>query len=133
MTKIDQKTFYEKFEKKRTKKDGKYTPTFDLNVLLTLAWHFRPKHFLEFGVQEGTTAGILLELCPWIEKYTGIDVPPNFKTKWKAQQSEVPKKAGGLVDDPRFNVIVLEKGTAELEVNKMNFVDCCFFVDLDKI
>jgi len=129
MYRITERDFYQRYEKVSVHEAGQYTPPVDLNIILTLICHFKPKHFVEFGVQEGITAKIILDKCSSIEKYTGIDVPFGFETMMKVQQSEVPKSAGSLVSDDRFEALVLPKGTVELDVE--NLSADMVFIDAD--
>jgi predicted O-methyltransferase YrrM len=62
----------------------------DMRVLLALVNKHRPKRVLDFGINEGSTAAFILDNCPWIEEWVGIDlIPEKFP-----QRGIVPKKAG---------------------------------------
>jgi predicted O-methyltransferase YrrM len=130
MYRITERDFYQRYEKVSVRESGQYTPPVDVNIILTLICHFKPKRFVEFGVQEGITAKIILDKCPSIEKYAGIDVPFGFETVMKVQQPEVPKVAGSLVSDDRFEALVLPKGTIELDVENLEPADMVF-IDAD--
>lgn len=47
----------------------------DRRALLALARHVQPLRVVEFGIQDGRTARLLLDELPGIERYVGIDLP----------------------------------------------------------
>jgi predicted O-methyltransferase YrrM len=78
----------------------------DLLVVLALFQEYKPRRILEFGVNEGSTASFLLENCPFIELYVGVDlIPERFPMR-----GIVPKKAGWRVgDDPRYESVLTDE------------------------
>lgn len=78
---------------------------------MALCRAFRPKHVIEFGIQVGTTAKLLLDNCPWIERYDGVDLPVGGKTFLSHQQNQVPEVPGELVlDNPKCHVLTEPPG-----------------------
>ena len=61
----------------------------DLAILLALVKAFRPRRVAEFGVEAGETARWALAECPFIERYFGIDVPPETVPELAYQAGEV--------------------------------------------
>jgi len=104
-----------------------YTSPADRAVLLALCRAFRPRTVIEIGVQRGATAKLLLDNCPWITEYIGIDVPPGTVMPLPGQQSEVPAAAGELVKaDPRVKIIIRANGSLDLEPEDLPLADLVF-------
>jgi predicted O-methyltransferase YrrM len=96
-------------------------------VLIALVSSVLPKNVLEFGVNVGRTAQMLLEYCPTIERYEGVDVPMGYVTEKAVQRKEVPEIAGELVlDDPRFKLILRPTGSHELTAQDLSPCDAVF-------
>jgi predicted O-methyltransferase YrrM len=113
---------------------GLSTEIHDLRVLVTLCRYFNSKNVLELGVRYGHTANYLLNNCPGIAKYVGVDVPYTFKTTKAEQQAEVPMQVGIIASgDHRFNALSLPGGTVDLidssiiEKHHFDFI----FIDAD--
>jgi len=83
----------------------------DLAVCLSLFDRRAPEAVLEFGVNRGHTAALLLEYCPWIRLYVGVDlIPERFPNR-----GIVPSRAGDLAaGDPRFHAVVTDETIAYL-------------------
>jgi len=78
----------------------------DRRALLALARHVQPTTVIEFGVQAGTTARLLLDEIPRIRKYIGIDLPADELPALEGQNPEVPAVPGRLVfDHPAFTLL----------------------------
>jgi len=134
MAVIGKKLFHSVFggcEKHEAPNRGRYVSVDDQHALLALVMTFRPRVFIEFGVQRGGTAAYLLERCECIERYIGIDVPPGFQTALPKQRDEVPAVAGELaLDDPRFEVLILDGGTQSLNPGDLPDAEMVF-IDAD--
>lgn len=79
----------------------------ELEMLLALINSVQPLDMIEFGVNEGLTAVAVLSNFPDIEHYIGIDVEFDHQLEIPAQQYEVPKEPGRLVNDnPKFKLII---------------------------
>jgi predicted O-methyltransferase YrrM len=103
----------------RIKRNSPFTMERDLSVLLSLLNSFRPKRVVEIGVQSGMTARVILEVCPFIESYVGIDVGPDFVTALPFQMREKPRRVGEkALKDSRFRAVVLNGGTKDLVENE---------------
>lgn len=112
--KIATSTFDKRFGKVEikyppTKGKSHYTGSNYVSCLATLLQHYGCKRVLELGVCDGRTAKALLEHCPTIERYVGVDVLPS--TKLNRQQKEQPTKPGHLVLDKRFECFAFKNGS----------------------
>jgi predicted O-methyltransferase YrrM len=85
-------------------------------VLVGLLRSIGAESVVEIGVQRGLGARELLNKCPGICAYYGVDVEAGYQTGLSVQQSELPnERAGELVrDDPRFHLIVRPNGSLDL-------------------
>jgi predicted O-methyltransferase YrrM len=89
----------------------------ETGLVVALMHEVEPKVVIEFGVQLGRTAKMLLANVPSIERYVGIDVPHHFEPTLQNQQSEVPETAGLYArSDPRFDLMLCADGSAGLRV-----------------
>jgi predicted O-methyltransferase YrrM len=124
MSIIDRSTFFDIFGSGTF--DGE-PPIFmgaDVEPLLAFSRTFRLKTVIEIGIQRGETAKVILENCPWIVKYIGIDLTPDSQTTLSLQQGEVPQMAGELVkDDPRVELILKPNGTRDLTADDLPIAD----------
>lgn len=110
-----------------------YSGPLDRRVLVALARHIRPRVCVEFGVQRGITAALLLRELPDLALYCGVDVPPDFKVALPGQAPEVPAAgaAGELArHDPRFQLVLSPTGTAGLTLRDLPPADF-FYIDDD--
>jgi predicted O-methyltransferase YrrM len=87
------------------------------HVLADLANRIPVKVVIEIGINEGNTAKFLLDNCPAIERYIGIDVLPGYLPGFTEQQREVPVEAGRLVRDMIDKVVLLVTRRGSLDVN----------------
>lgn len=86
----------------------------ELEVFLGLIGLRRSAVVVEFGVNRGRNAAAALRNFPFIRRYVGIDVLPGYVPAMRCQRNEVPSQAGDLVDDPRFELILRERGSYDL-------------------
>jgi hypothetical protein len=92
----------------------------ELDLLVGLIASVNPETVIEFGVNVGLTAQVLLKYVTSIKHYQGIDVPWGFKTRLTGQQTEVPVNPGFLVqDDDRFELILREEGSTSLKLHDL--------------
>ena len=104
-----------------------YLNDVETGLLVTLVRSVRPKVVIEFGVNEGRTASIILREIPGIERYIGIDIPPGHEPTLACQRSEVPRTAGVYAaPDPRFWLLVRERGSLAVGPQDVEPCDCCF-------
>lgn len=106
---------------------GPYLTATERRVLVALARHVRARVVIEFGVQEGETAAILMEHCPSITQYVGIDLPPGTVPALASQATEVPPEPGHLAAGrPQFRLIRQDSRTVrpeDLPVADMIWID----------
>jgi predicted O-methyltransferase YrrM len=82
---------------------SRYLNAHETAVLVALVKSVSPKVMIEFGCNLGITGARLLENVPTLEKYVGIDVPPDHVPVLQCQRDEVPTNAGCYAaHDPRF-------------------------------
>ncbi|WP_313387583.1 class I SAM-dependent methyltransferase [Achromobacter aegrifaciens] len=103
----------------------------ELAVLLHLFESVSPRVVIEFGVNAGRTPVAVLRNLPTVSRYVGVDVLPGYQTLMPVQRNEVPKLPGGLVkDDPRFELVLRERGSFDLAVADLPRADA-IFIDAD--
>lgn len=99
----------------------------DLEVLLTLWRLIQPRTAIEFGINSGNTAKALLKESLRLERYIGIDVPPDFITTLPQQQGEVIKDVGTAVKgDNRVDIRILSNGSRSLRKEDLPLADFIF-------
>lgn len=99
----------------------------ELETLVTLVGGVAPRTVIEIGVNSGRTAKAILRNVPSIERYVGIDVPPSYAFAKRVQRNEVPPKPGELaLDDPRFRLMLVRRGTFDLTPNDLPQADVVF-------
>jgi predicted O-methyltransferase YrrM len=78
----------------------------DMRVLLSLCNERRPTRVLDFGINEGSTAAFILDHCPWIEEWVGVDlIPEKFP-----ERGIVPKKAGWkAAHHPQLRIVLTDE------------------------
>jgi len=86
------------------------------HVLADLANRIPAKVVIEIGINEGNTAKYLLDNCPKIERYIGIDVLPGYLPGFPTQRHEVPQQAGVKVRDRIDKVVLLVTKDGSLDV-----------------
>lgn len=100
---------------------------FELEVLIALLLKVQPRNVLEFGVNVGRTARAILDYVPSVTRYEGVDVPFGFVTAKTVQRQEVPEEPGMMVrDDPRFRLLLPERGSASLAATDLSAADAVF-------
>jgi predicted O-methyltransferase YrrM len=110
---------------------SKYFNGLDISSLLGLVEYFKPKRFVEFGLNSGHTARMVLDYAPYIENYIGIDVLPGFKTVIENQNSEIPLRAGEMAEkDKRLCKMITKNGSIDITPEMLGSVDMAF-IDAD--
>lgn len=103
----------------------------ELAVLLHLFESVSPRVVIEFGVNAGRTPAAVLRNLATVSRYVGVDVLPGYQTLMPVQRNEVPKQPGALVkDDPRFELVLRERGSFDLAVADLPSADA-IFIDAD--
>jgi predicted O-methyltransferase YrrM len=105
---------------------GSFVTPLELGAMLSLIKAFRLKRIVEFGVGRGANARLFLDQCSWIKTYIGVDVFPGTRTSLPQQQHEVPDKAGDLVNDERFSLIIRRRGTLDISASDLGDNDFVF-------
>jgi hypothetical protein len=82
-------------------------------VLAELVTSIAAKTVVEIGVNEGVTARYLLDNCPSITRYIGVEVPLHYRPAFTDQMKEVPLVPGALVrnEHSRFALMVRQRGS----------------------
>jgi predicted O-methyltransferase YrrM len=120
-------TFYCLFKKIGTTYSGNMSPSNDVSALISLVNAFRPKRFLEIGLNLGHTAKQILQYSPFLETYIGVDIPFDQKEKTLGLQSyEVPEKAGCECLDRRLTTILRPYGVKNIDPNEIGTFDFIF-------
>jgi len=97
----------------------------ETSLLVALVRSVDPRTVIEFGCNQGLTARRLLDNISTIERYIGVDVPPDHDTVLECQRSEVPELAGvHAIDDRRFELLLVP--TSELSIDDLEPCDAVF-------
>ena len=84
--------------------------------MASLVMSVNPRVIVEFGVNLGKTARLILDASPNVEHYLGIDVPNDHEPRLEGQRSEIPFAAAKFVEsDPRFQLLTRESTTLTRE------------------
>jgi hypothetical protein len=111
---------------------GLSTEINDLRVIVSLCKAHRSEVFLELGVRYGHTAKFILDQCPKIMKYIGVDVPVDFVPENKIQKLEIPMQVGIMAfGDKRFHPVTLNNGTQDIEDKTIIFEYLFDFIFID--
>lgn len=103
----------------------------ELEALLHLYESVNPRVVIEFGVNTGRNAVAALRNIASIERYVGVDVLPGYVTHMAVQRHEIPEAPGCLAqNDPRFDLILRERGTFDLLPQNLPDADVVF-IDAD--
>lgn len=98
----------------------------ELQVFLDMVARRRPRVVVEFGVNRGRNAAAVLRNFDFVDLYVGVDVTPDYRTPLPCQRREVPPKAGDLVDDPRFTLMLRPRGSYDLTGDDLPAADFIF-------
>jgi len=107
---------------------SRYLGVYETSLLVALLNSVAPKVMIEFGCNAGITAARVLENVLTIERYIGVDLPPDDKqTVLDCQRPEVPVNAGCYAShDPRFFLLAVRSQllrTGHLEPCDAVFID----------
>lgn len=125
MSIIDRDTFFKLFGRGSFYGEPSiYLGLNDIEPILAFVQTFNFKTIIEFGIQRGATAKCILDNCPSVEKYIGIDLTLNSQTTLPIQQGEVPQIAGELVKDyHQVELIITPNGTRDLSPGHLPAAD----------
>jgi predicted O-methyltransferase YrrM len=101
-------------------------------ILAELVTAIDAKTVVEIGVNEGVTARYLLDNCPSITRYIGVEVPLHYRPAFTDQMKEVPLVPGVLVrnEHSRFALMVRQRGSLDVTMDDLPATDL-FLVDGD--
>lgn len=104
----------------------------ELETLLHLFETVGAKTVIEFGVNSGRNPLAALRNIATIKHYVGVEIPVEAaQTLLAIQRKEVPHQPGELVEnDPRFELIVRDRGTFDLTAADLPQCDA-LFIDAD--
>lgn len=99
----------------------------EAETLVALARSVGAQTLIEFGVNEGRTARLLLDNVATLREYVGVDVLPGYVTQCAVQRRELPQRPGWMAaDDARFRAIVSARGTLDLAPADLPAADVVF-------
>lgn len=102
----------------------------DRPVVAALCKHLKAKSVLEFGVHIGRMAKFILDRCPDVQNYVGIDVPSGFVGA-DTNYNHAAGRIGCMVKgDSRFSVLLCPQGTEKLDVSTLSRFDF-IYIDAD--
>lgn len=107
--------------------NNRYMNPGELEVLAALVRSVMPRTVIEFGVNDGRTAKMLLREVHGIKRYVGIDVMAGYVSEKEVQRKEIPAIPGRLAkDDPRFELILRPRGSLDLSFADLPLCDVAF-------
>jgi hypothetical protein len=100
--------------------DNWFTQAEDLSAIEGLIKKHGVQSVLEIGINRGETAKKLLDACPGIKRYTGIDITGDATQNMPPHQREQRKRAGSMVadvarSDRRLDVFVSPNGSKDFK------------------
>jgi predicted O-methyltransferase YrrM len=99
----------------------------ELSIIVALVNSVAARVMIEFGCNVGRTAKTLLDNVPTLERYIGIDVPYGHVPTLAQQRGETPAMPGlWVADDPRFVLMIRERGSLDLGVQDLEPCDAAF-------
>lgn len=99
----------------------------ELEILVALVASVKPRGVLEFGVNEGRTAKVILQHVPGIKLYQGIDVLPGYVTAKEVQRKEIPSDPGWMAEHEfAFQLLALPRGSFDLTAEDLEPCDAVF-------
>lgn len=91
----------------------------ELSILMRLISVFEVHSVLEIGVNRGATARRILDACPSVKSYTGVEIRHNaFRLSHSYQVREHPSDAEVarfVIRDPRFTLHLSDKGSGDFK------------------
>ena len=114
--------------------DKTYADRYDRQLICALSRTFRPRRFIELGVNEGRTAELVLRTSPWICHYLGVDVLWNHIPALEQQKAEIPRQGQCgryAMCDRRFELMEILGGTANVQPDQFGGPCDMVYVDAD--
>jgi predicted O-methyltransferase YrrM len=100
----------------------------EMEIIAALLREVEAKSMIEFGCRDGRTACVLLRNVSSLESYVGVDVPFEYQPELEHQQREMVREPGHLaMSDPRFQLVIRERGSLDLGPGSFEQAfDACF-------
>jgi predicted O-methyltransferase YrrM len=99
----------------------------EMEIIAALLREIEAKSIVEIGCRDGRTARVLLHNVRSLERYIGVDVPMSYVPALEHQRSEMVPMPGELATtDPRFELIIRERGSLDLMPSDLPLVDAVF-------
>jgi hypothetical protein len=99
----------------------------EMEIIAALLREVEAQSVVEIGCRDGRTARVLLHNVSALQRYVGIDVPMSYQPTLAHQCAEMYPHPGALVtDDPRFELIIRERGSLDLGPQDLPMVDAVF-------
>jgi hypothetical protein len=123
MVEICSEEFYKIYGKPDTIKNNWYMEGTELAVLEGLAKKYYVNSVLEIGINKGETAKRLLDNCPFINKYEGIEVTPEGANSMRDCQREERDSLGNEVgkfvkDNPKVSLFISKNGSKDFKTTE---------------
>jgi len=98
-----------------------------MRALAALVRSVNARTMVEFGCRDGRTAQVLLHNVPNLQHYVGVDVPYSYQSPLPFQHDwQVPEPGLLARDNPKFELIIRERGTLDLTMNDLPVADVVF-------
>ena len=99
----------------------------EMDIIAALLRQVEAKSMLEIGCRDGRTARVLLHNVSALVRYIGVDVPMCYVPALHHQRAEMVRDPGALViDDPRFELVIRERGSLDLMPADLPPIDAVF-------
>jgi predicted O-methyltransferase YrrM len=99
----------------------------EMEIIAALLREVEAKSVVEIGCRDGRTARVLLHNVSALQHYIGVDVPMEYEPALDHQRSEMVASPGDLAaSDPRFDLIIRERGSLDLGPQDLPQVDAVF-------
>jgi len=99
----------------------------EMEALVALVRSIKAESMVEFGCRNGRTARVLLHNVATLNRYIGVDVPWGYRPGLPQQRAEMVMRPGWLMrKDPRFELVLPDRGTLDLEPQDFQPVDAVF-------
>ena len=99
----------------------------EMDCIAALLRMVEAKSVLEIGCRDGRTARVLLHNVSALQRYIGVDVPMEYVPALAHQRAEMVGNPGNLATaDPRFELVIRERGSLDLGPQDLPVVDAAF-------